>query len=416
MGKKAMIISIIVCALALIAAIIAYFKISSDTEALFTGYGSDKTQTAAPQAGLSGLIMPHNPESSTASTVSPETDNRSSPTDILGDFDFADFEYSAPDDGWLGDLDGINNDYADNPPDIPAVSYPEYYEHPKYSDYHDLFPDMYPDTVQNAPSASDTYSEPSESAYPNEYEEPVSLLYDYKNKWAYNKLNSKLKKIYELIYNSAEQNTNEISLTQYDLTEDELSKAYWSFDYDNPQFLNLGSGYGYTVQGSRIVSMGIQYGRSAAPQEKFLSAAENILDSARQYSDDYSRIKYIHDTIVNRTEYLVSNNAYASEADGPIIYGSALCEGYSKAFMYFCQALDIPCVCVGGFARGEGHMWNKVQLDGKWYNVDCTWDDPVTDTGESVIRWDYFLKSDSTFNADHVTDNYFPLPSSPSDY
>lgn len=414
MGRKAMIISIIICALALAAAIVAYLKISSDTEALFMGYGSGKTQNAAPQTGLTGLITPSHSEPS-VSTAPSKTDGSSSPTDALGGFDFADFEYSAPDDDWLDDLDGIDNGYADSLPYSPA-SYPEYYEHPQYSDYRDLFPDMYPDTDQSAPPTSDTYSEPSETSYPSEYEKPASLLYDYRNKWAYNQLGSKLKKVYELIYDSAEQNSNEINLTQYDLTEDELSKAYWSFDYDNPQFLNLGSGYGYTVQGNRIVSMGIQYGRTAAPEEEFLTAAESILNNAREYSDDYSRIKYIHDTIVNSADYLVSSNAYSSEADGPIVYGSALCEGYSKAFMYFCQALDIPCVCVGGFARGEGHMWNKVQLDGKWYNVDCTWDDPVTDTGESVIRWDYFLKSDSTFNADHVTDNYFPLPSSSSDY
>ena len=26
----------------------------------------------------------------------------------------------------------------------------------------------------------------------------------------------------------------------------------------------------------------------------------------------------------------------------------------------------------------EAHTWNAVEIDGKWYHLDLTWDDPVT--------------------------------------
>ena len=47
--------------------------------------------------------------------------------------------------------------------------------------------------------------------------------------------------------------------------------------------------------------------------------------------------------------------------------------------------LGVPCfkVC------GKDHAWNKVKLDGVWYNVDVTW----MDGGGAK----YFLKSDRTF-------------------
>jgi transglutaminase/protease-like cytokinesis protein 3 len=40
--------------------------------------------------------------------------------------------------------------------------------------------------------------------------------------------------------------------------------------------------------------------------------------------------------------------------------------------------LEIPCIIVEGYVRkGEEHAWNMIQLDGDWYCVDVTWDDPA---------------------------------------
>lgn len=44
--------------------------------------------------------------------------------------------------------------------------------------------------------------------------------------------------------------------------------------------------------------------------------------------------------------------------------------------------MNIPCIIVIGKATNtkgqtENHAWNYVQINEKWYAVDCTWDDPV---------------------------------------
>jgi hypothetical protein len=44
------------------------------------------------------------------------------------------------------------------------------------------------------------------------------------------------------------------------------------------------------------------------------------------------------------------------------------------------------------------HAWNMVKLDGKYYHVDVTFDDPARDNIGSV-RHDYFLVSDDTIKA-----------------
>lgn len=418
MGKKALLISIVVCALAFIAAVVIYFRFSAESDALFSENGNNGANISG--GGLTGLIMPNSGLREETSSVSEPTlplpvagdtlsvhdggvDSKADGNSLSNNFQYddeLDFEYSAPDDGWLNGLVGITGSssfFDDEPPSLP------------YDENENGLTGIVSPFSPDDESSSQTYSEP-------EIEKPASLLYDYTNKWAYSQLSGKLKQVYALIYKAAEDNTDLIGLAQYELNEDELGQAYWAFDYDNPQFLRLGSGYGYTVQSHRIVSMNIQYGRSLVPQDQFDETAKTVLNGARQYGDDYERVKYIHDWIVNNTKYVVSNEKYSSEADGPVVNGDAICEGYSKAFMYFCQSLDIPCVCVGGFANGEGHMWNKVKIGGKWYNIDVTWDDPVTSTGDSMLRYDYFLKSDQTFKADHRVDSTFGLPQAQSDY
>lgn len=59
----------------------------------------------------------------------------------------------------------------------------------------------------------------------------------------------------------------------------------------------------------------------------------------------------------------------------------------------------IPCELISGWAGGP-HAWNIVQIDGEWYHVDTTWDDPIPNR-EGYVRYEYFLKSDAAMSFDH---------------
>ena len=46
-------------------------------------------------------------------------------------------------------------------------------------------------------------------------------------------------------------------------------------------------------------------------------------------------------------------------------------------------------------------------LDDTWLYVDCTWDDPVNDAGKDVLRYNYFLCTESEIAQDHTArDSY----------
>lgn len=86
-----------------------------------------------------------------------------------------------------------------------------------------------------------------------------------------------------------------------------------------------------------------------------------------------------------------------SGEEGPV------CEGYARAFKVVCDKLGISCVLTQGLAKedpedeGTGHMWNYVQVDGKWYGEDATWNDPIGSEGTDTSgNENYFLVGANT--------------------
>lgn len=109
------------------------------------------------------------------------------------------------------------------------------------------------------------------------------------------------------------------------------------------------------------------------------------------------KIKIIHDYIIDSTEYdklkyenkedttYKSNTAY-----GVLIEGYGTCNGYADAMAIFLDKLNI----INYKISNDEHIWNLVYLDGTWYHLDLTWDDPISDI--NVNRDTYFLITTNT--------------------
>lgn len=80
-------------------------------------------------------------------------------------------------------------------------------------------------------------------------------------------------------------------------------------------------------------------------------------------------------------------------AEGALLDGISVCEGYAKAAIILCNLENIPCVMVGG----NGHAWNKVMVDGKWYVFDATHADltfSLSGSKYEVLSYRQFLVTD----------------------
>ena len=130
----------------------------------------------------------------------------------------------------------------------------------------------------------------------------------------------------------------------------------------------------------------------------------------------YEDIKMIHDYLVDTINYdssLSKQNIY--NIYGALVNRECVCEGYARAFKYLLDELDIPCVMIIGTATNsqgetENHAWNYVQLNGAWYAVDTTWDDPVVvggGTASEESKYKYFLVGREVMDQDHSPSGQF---------
>ena len=131
---------------------------------------------------------------------------------------------------------------------------------------------------------------------------------------------------------------------------------------------------------------------------------------------DYDKEKYIHDYLVDTIKYnqnvaqnpITDGNVHqALDAYGALIGKSAVCEGYAKAFQYLCYEVGINANQV----HGPDHEWNVVKLDGEWYQIDVTWDDPIVNGGSVNMKtYDFFnLTTKQMLAKEHSIDPNSPL-------
>jgi len=105
--------------------------------------------------------------------------------------------------------------------------------------------------------------------------------------------------------------------------------------------------------------------------------------------DDYEKIKAVHDYLVLLNRYFpAEGGAYST-----LYKGRSSCTGYAFCFYAIMRELGVPVT----MEIGGSHAWNRVQLDGKWYNIDVTWDD----NGVDEISYAYFLKCDADWYGHH---------------
>lgn len=249
---------------------------------------------------------------------------------------------------------------------------------------------------------------------PDTIDEMSNTLYDYQNKYCYNSLTDTQKNVYAAFYDMAVNHEQKKAIFDLKASEADVSAAYWAFDYDNPQFFWLGHGYGAQRNGSIIENLHLSFSRTVnqadSLSEKFNEKAEELVAKALNYTNTVERIKFIHDMLIVNTDYVINREKYIYEADGPIVYGEALCDGYAKAFMYICQATGIECICVSN----DEHTWNMVKIKNRWYHVDVTYDD--INSPNELYSYRYFLVSTPTMLQDRDIQCFFPIPESIVDY
>ena len=55
----------------------------------------------------------------------------------------------------------------------------------------------------------------------------------------------------------------------------------------------------------------------------------------------------------------------------------------------------------------DSHVWNAVYIDGSWYHLDLTWDDPVTTNNTNVLQHEFFLLNTNQLHSKEKDEHAF---------
>ncbi len=217
------------------------------------------------------------------------------------------------------------------------------------------------------------------------------------NHYAYDTLTAEEKELYDAIKSGIENLKYKIC-SEDAYTLEEWAKVYGLVYNQEPQLfymsgkIKVGKLFYLTKDADAINQM----------QQAIDATADKLVNEAAGKSSTAEKLKVFHD-------YLVLNSTFELNGDtsdyNSSIYnalgsgqpqGNIQCAGYAKTMLYLCGKAGINCMVVTGeTTAGESHAWNVVDVDGEWYNLDATWDDPILATPNTKnIRYKYFLIPD----------------------
>ncbi len=214
----------------------------------------------------------------------------------------------------------------------------------------------------------------------------------------------------EYIVAALENFQEEIDVSSYNLSRSEASKEYLKIINNNPQLFYVRQLVSVASTSGKAVSLcpyyldGLQKADVVRMQGEMETAVQRVLEQVDGSMNAVQKALVVHDCLVQNCEYDqerlmagtvpdISHTAY-----GALVERIAVCDGYANAYAYIMEnKLGIPCTIVS--SDPMNHAWNMIEIDGAWYHVDVTWDDPVWDRIGRVGH-NYFLLSDQAISQD----------------
>ena len=144
-------------------------------------------------------------------------------------------------------------------------------------------------------------------------------------------------------------------------------------------------------------------------QAVYYRCREIIGNIITEEMSEYEKEKAIHDYIVLNTAYDYDNFKNGTVPDesysitGLINNGVGVCNAYAYAFQLMAKMAELESYIIVGTMDDGSHAWNIVGLEGEYYHIDVTADDPAPDRA-GVVNYNYYNLTDEMIAKNHTWD------------
>ncbi len=206
-----------------------------------------------------------------------------------------------------------------------------------------------------------------------------------------------------------------IDLTEYALPVAELGRVYANLLYGYPELFHVALRLSYTsreVVGNggtvRLVtevypSYTLSGNELATARSLYRDSISGILNEMEAAFGGRSRgeaetVLYLHDYLADRYAYDTRSTGANADAHSFFRDGVGICQAYALAFLALARGAGLEADFVSSDAMD--HAWNHVKVDGVWYHVDVTRDDPIPSAeGSEEVNHLRLLRSDAGMEA-----------------
>lgn len=185
----------------------------------------------------------------------------------------------------------------------------------------------------------------------------------------------------EVFANALMEGKTSLNIEKYNIPNDKVGELIRYSKFKNPMIFWYPETVEYSFSSPTKVVSELTWEQSYSDFSEIQEMEKELEEKLRQALNvafnremtDLEKIISAHDFLTETVEYKLEDE-FSYTIYSALVRNKGVCEGYSLAFKQLMDYAGIECHIV--ISESLNHSWNIVKLDGEYYHIDVTFDDP----------------------------------------
>lgn len=223
---------------------------------------------------------------------------------------------------------------------------------------------------------------------------PTSILYDEPPTDKAERL-AYMQELVYVIQDGIEQRQSRIDIRAFSCDANTLKEIMTLISFSNPLYSFYTDSYAviFSIRGS-VKYIRLEY-NSDNKIAYITDEIATIVDTMNEDLSDLDKVIWINNYICTNYDYDTTSSY--NDVFGLLSYKKGACGAYTQMFTLLANEAGLQSSFAISFTMQ--HVWNVVEVDGHWYNIDVTWNDDDTYTycylssDEAMLSFHSYMRS-----------------------